>query len=55
MVQCAQPVMEQLTVRYPWAAGAEDNADMTPIIKENMLKLVGGSISAQEFVDALKK
>ena len=24
MVQCAQPVMEQLTVRYPWAAGAED-------------------------------
>lgn len=55
MVKCAQPVMEQLTVRYPWAAGAEDNADMTPIIKENMLKLVGGSISAQEFVDALKK
>lgn len=55
MVKSAQPVMEQLTVRYPWAAGAEDNADMTPIIKENMLKLVGGSISAQEFVDALKK
>lgn len=55
MVKCAQPVMEQLTVRYPWAAGGEDNADMTPIIKENMLKLVGGTMSAQEFVDALKK
>ena len=55
MVQCAKPVMDQLSVRYPWAAGAEDNADMTPIIKENMLKLVGGSITAQDFVDALKK
>lgn len=55
LVQCAQPVMEQLSVRYPWAAGAEDNADMTPIIKENMLKLVGGTMTSQEFVDALKK
>lgn len=55
LVQCAQPVMEQLTTRYPWAAGGEDNADMTPIIKENMLKLVGGSITADEFVTALGK
>lgn len=55
LVQCVKPVMEQLTVRYPWAAGAEDNSDMTPIIKENMLKLVGGTISADEFVAALGK
>lgn len=55
LVQCAQPVMEQLTTRYPWAAGAEENSDMTPIIKENMLKLVGGAISADEFVAALGK
>lgn len=55
LVRCAQPVMEQLTTRYPWAAGAEDNADMTPIIKENMLKLVAGSITADEFVTALGK
>ena len=54
LVQCAKPVMDSLTTRYAWAAGAEANADMTPIIKENMLKLVGGSIGAQEFVDALK-
>ena len=54
LVQCAKPVMDSLTTRYVWAAGAEANADMTPIIKENMLKLVGGTISAQEFVDALK-
>lgn len=55
LVQCAKPVMDQLTTRYPWAAGAEDNADMTPIIKENMLKLVGGSITADDFVAALSK
>ncbi|MFR1834527.1 MAG: ABC transporter substrate-binding protein [Lachnospiraceae bacterium] len=54
LVQCAKPVMDSLTTRYVWAACAEANADMTPIIKENMLKLVGGTISAQEFVDALK-
>lgn len=54
LLESVKPVMESLTVRYPWGAGAEANADMTPIIKENFLKLCGGSISAQEFVDALK-
>ena len=49
-----KPVMEGLTVRYPWAAGAEANADLTPIIKENFMKLCGGSITAEEFVDTLK-
>lgn len=49
-----KPVMDSLTTRYPWAAGAEANADMTPIIKENFLNLCGGSIDAQGFVDALK-
>ena len=43
-----------LTTRYPWAAGAEDNVDMTPIIKENMMKLCGGSITADEFVANLQ-
>lgn len=49
-----KPVMESLSVRYPWAAGAEANADLTPIIKENFMKLCGGSITAAEFTDALK-
>ncbi len=49
-----KPVMESLSVRYPWAAGAEANADLTPIIKENFMKLCGGSITATGFVDALK-
>ena len=54
LISSAKPVMDSLTTRYPWAAGAEANADVTPIIKENMLKLCGGSIDAQGFIDALK-
>lgn len=53
LLKNVKPVMESLTVRYPWAAGAEANADMTPIIKENFLKLCGGSITSQQFVDNL--
>ena len=48
------PVMESMQARYPWAAGAEANADMPPIIIENFTKLCGGSLDAQGFVDALK-
>lgn len=54
MLESVKPVMESLTVRYPWAAGAEANANLTPIIKENFLKLCGGSMTAQEFVDTMK-
>ena len=53
MLESVKPVMESMKVRYPWAAGAEANADLTPIIKENFLKLCGGTMSAQEFVDAM--
>ncbi len=55
LIACVKPVMDSMKTRYPWAAGAEANADMTPIIKEHFLKLCGGSIDAQGFVDALKK
>lgn len=49
-----KPVMDSLTVRFPWAAGIEANADMTPIIKENFQKLCAGEIDAQTFVDNLE-
>ena len=49
-----KPVMDSLSTRYPWGAGAEANADMTPIIVEHFTKLCGGSLDAQGFVDALK-
>lgn len=55
LLEDVKPVMESLTVRYPWAAGGEDNLDMTPIIKENFLKICGGSLDAEGFVAALKK
>ena len=47
--------MDSLKTRYPWAASAEDNVDMTPILKENMQKLCGGEISAEDFVKNLQK
>lgn len=49
-----KPVMDSMNTRYPWAAGAEANADMTPIIVENFTKLCGGSLDAEGFVEALK-
>ena len=45
-----KPVMNSTTVRWSWAAGVETNNDITPAIKENVLKLCGGSISADQFV-----
>lgn len=54
LLKNVEPVMNSLTTRYPWAAGAEANENMTPIIKENFQKLCSGSITAEEFVEALK-
>ncbi len=53
LVSCAKPVIEQSTTRYTWAVGVEANEDMTPVIKENFIKLMAGSCTAQEFVDAM--
>ncbi len=54
MLAAVKPVLESTTTRYTWAAGAEQNPDMTPVIKENFLKLCGGSITAQQFVDNME-
>ncbi len=53
LVSCAKPVIEASTTRYTWAVGVEANEDMTPVIKENFIKLMAGSCTAQEFVDAM--
>ena len=50
----AKDVMASLTTRYGWAASAESNVDMTPIIKESFIKLCAGQMTAQEFVDTLE-
>ncbi len=49
-----KPVMDQLTTRWNWAAGIEDNPDIFPIVKENIQKLYAGTITAQQFVDTLE-
>jgi len=54
MLSAVKPVMESLTTRFSWSAGAEANPDMTPAIKENFLKLCGGSITAEEFVSLME-
>ncbi len=54
MLAGVKPVMDSLTTRFSWAAGIEDNVDVTPIIKENFQKLCSGSIDAQGFVDAME-
>lgn len=55
MVECAKPVIEQSTGRLTWAAGVETNVDMTPVIKENFIKLMAGSLTADEFVAAMQE
>ena len=55
MLADVKPVMDSLTTRYTWAAGAECDADMTPIIKENFIKLCAGKLTAKEFVDTMEK
>ena len=54
MVECAKPVIEQSTNRFTWACGVESNVDMTPVIKENFIKLMAGSITADEFVSTMQ-
>ena len=41
--------------RLTWAAGVETNVDMTPVIKENFIKLMAGSLTADEFVAAMQE
>lgn len=50
-----KPVLEQTANRWDWAANIGKNADMEPAIKENFIKLAGGSITAEEFVKTLEE
>ena len=53
LVSCVKPVIESSTVRFSWAVGVETNADMTPVIKENFIKLMAGTLDAEGFVQAM--
>lgn len=50
MLACVKPVMEKFTTKWSTYVGANSNADITPALKENILKLCGGDITADEFV-----
>ena len=54
LVKCAKPVIETSTNRFSWAVGVESNADMTPSIKENFIKLMAGTLDAEGFVSAMQ-
>ena len=54
LVKCAKPVIEASTNRFSWAVGVESNADMTPAIKENFIKLMAGTLDAEGFVSAMQ-
>lgn len=54
LVSCAKPVIEESTARFTWAVGVESNENMTPVIKENFIKLMAGTMSADEFVKAMQ-
>ena len=45
--------MDNSTTRFSWAVGVESNADMTPVIKENFIKLMAGTLDADGFVQAM--
>lgn len=55
LLQDVKPVFDSLTTRYTWGVGIESNNNITPVIKENFMKLCGGQLTAQEFVDAMEK
>ncbi|MEF9840201.1 MAG: ABC transporter substrate-binding protein, partial [Lachnospiraceae bacterium] len=51
----AKEGFDSTCIYYDWAAGVENNADLTPTLKENTIKLVGGQIDAAGFVSAMQK
>ena len=55
LVKCAKPVMDGSTTRFTWAVGVETNADMTPVIKENFIKLMAGTLDAEGLVKAMQE
>ncbi len=46
-----KPVLEGTANRYIWAAGAENNADITPVLLENLLNLCTCKITPDDFVN----
>ncbi|MDD6221751.1 MAG: ABC transporter substrate-binding protein [Lachnospiraceae bacterium] len=49
-----KPYMDNCTTIFKVSGGLETNSDITPALKENLLKLYSGSITAEEFTANMK-
>lgn len=49
----AQAIFAATTNPFPWAAGAEDDPNITAAIIEGFQRMVAGTINAQQFADSL--
>ena len=52
-IAAAEPYFKEMTKAYDWAVGLETNPDFTPIINENVVKLIQGDITPDDFIAAL--
>jgi raffinose/stachyose/melibiose transport system substrate-binding protein len=51
----AKAIFNNLKICYPWAGGIQANTDKLPVIVESFTRLLGGTISAEQFVAAMKR
>ncbi|MEG1569186.1 MAG: extracellular solute-binding protein [Oscillospiraceae bacterium] len=51
----AKACLDSTTKRLSWAVDMENDANVNASIKENMAKMIGGKIDAQQFADAFAK
>ncbi|HIX28818.1 MAG TPA: extracellular solute-binding protein [Candidatus Blautia stercoravium] len=49
----AEPYFKEMTKAYDWAVGLETNSDIAPIVNENIVKLIKGEVTSDEFISAL--
>lgn len=45
-----KPYFDNCTTIFPTSGGAENNPDATPVLKENLMNLYAGKITAEQFV-----
>lgn len=49
-IAAAQPYFEKMTKPYDWAVGLETDSNIAPIVSENIINLVKGDITPDEFI-----
>ena len=50
----ARPYFEKCTTIFPVSGGLENNPEITPSLKENLMKLYAGALSPEDFVKNMK-